>query len=120
MDSLLSIKIGKNFLNLTLHEEDFGFPTELHYFCISHGKRACDVVGGTLKRFAACASLQRPSDKQITTPRELYDWTRDHLPNINTVYVTKKGYTEEEKMLALRFAKSTAVPGTQVSYSPAV
>ena len=28
-----------------------------HFFDRSHGKNACDEVGGTIKRLAACASL---------------------------------------------------------------
>jgi hypothetical protein len=29
------------------HSEDFGVPAELHFFVTSHGKSACDGVGGT-------------------------------------------------------------------------
>jgi hypothetical protein len=42
------------------HNEGLGVPAEWHCFATSHGKNACDGVGGTLKRLSAKASLQRP------------------------------------------------------------
>ncbi len=63
----------KNFLNLTLHEDNFGIPAEWHFFATSYGKIACDSIGGTVKRLAAKTSLQRPYNEQITTPRQLFD-----------------------------------------------
>ena len=58
-------KNKKNFINLVYHEEDFGMPAEWHFFATSHGKGPCDGVGGTVKRLAARASLQRPYDDQL-------------------------------------------------------
>ena len=58
----------KNFINLCYHLEDFGVPAEWHFFATSHGKGPCDGVGGTVKRQAAKASLQRVYTDQITTP----------------------------------------------------
>ncbi len=46
-------------------------PAEWHLSATSHGKGPCDGVGGTVKRLAARASLQRPYEKQILTPRQL-------------------------------------------------
>ena len=36
----------KNLTNLLFHEEDFGLKAEWHFFGTSHGKNACDGVGG--------------------------------------------------------------------------
>ena len=58
-------KNRKNFLNLCYHHTDFGIAAEWHFSATSHGKGACDGVGGTVKRLAARASLQ---SHQITTP----------------------------------------------------
>ena len=55
-------KNRKNFINLCYHEADFGVPAEWHFSATSHGKGACDGVGGSVKRLAARASLQRPYD----------------------------------------------------------
>ena len=51
-------KNRKNFINLCFHEADFGISAEWHFSATSHGKGACDGVGGTVKRLAARASLQ--------------------------------------------------------------
>ena len=61
----------KSFTNLLLHEQDFNLKTEWHFFAISHGKNACDCVGGTIKRLATYASLQRTISNQIETPLKL-------------------------------------------------
>jgi hypothetical protein len=53
------------------HEADFGVLAQWHFLATSHGKGARDGVGGTVKRLAARASLQRPHDQQIMTPRQL-------------------------------------------------
>ena len=66
-------KNRKNFINLCHHEADFGVPAEWHFSATSHGKGACDGVGGTVKRLAARATIrsllyQRPSLAQNSTP----------------------------------------------------
>ena len=58
-------KNRKNFANLAYHEEDYGVPAEWHFFATSHGKGPCDGIGGTVKRLATKASLQRTLDCQI-------------------------------------------------------
>ncbi len=60
-------------MNLCNHEKDFDVKAEWHFSATSHGKGACDGVGGTVKRLAARASLQRPYDEQIITPIELFE-----------------------------------------------
>jgi hypothetical protein len=44
------IQDRKNLLNIACNNEDFGVPAEWHFFVISHGKSACDGVGGTVKK----------------------------------------------------------------------
>ena len=39
---------------------DFEVKCEWHFFATSHGKSACDGIGGVVKRITAKASLQRP------------------------------------------------------------
>ena len=79
-------KNQKNFHNLCLHESDFGIPAEWHYSATSHGKGACDGIGGTVKRLAAHASLQRPYNNQIMTPHQLFDWVYSNLPGVHFGY----------------------------------
>jgi hypothetical protein len=57
--SAAQYKNRRNLLKITYHNKDFGEPAEWHFFATSHGKSACDGVGGTLKRLAAKASLQQ-------------------------------------------------------------
>lgn len=105
-------KNRKNFSNLCHHEEEFGIKAEWHFFATSHGKEACDGIGGTIKRQAARASLQRPIHNQITTPFELFQWAIENLNTITFCYVNKEDYARETMELASRFERARTVPGT--------
>ena len=98
-------------------KDDFGIPAEWHFFATSHGKSACDGIGGTIKRLAAKASLQRPYNDQIMTPRQLFDWAKSNIQNISFAYVTQEEYAAEEKLLEVRFSEAVTVPGTQQFHS---
>ena len=76
-------KNRKKFINLCLHQENFRVSAEWHFYATSHGKGACDGLGGTLKRLAARASLQQPYNDQIMTPRQLYNWAKVSIQNIH-------------------------------------
>jgi hypothetical protein len=102
-----------NFLNLCLHEEDFGMPAEWHFTATSHGKGACDGVGGTVKRLAARASLQRPYGQQIMTPRDLFAWAKESIPSVAFAYTTIADHDAEESYLKDRFLNARAIAGTQ-------
>ena len=65
-----------NFLNLYYHKMDFDVECEWHFFATSHGKSACDGIGGVVKRVTAKASLQRPFENQILTPQDMYKFCR--------------------------------------------
>jgi hypothetical protein len=78
-------KNKKNFANLCCHE--FRLSSEWHFFVSCHEKSACDGIGGTLKRLARLASLQRHSTNQITTPIDLFNWAKDNV-DIKTFYVS--------------------------------
>jgi hypothetical protein len=56
--SAAHFKTRKNFLNLCLHESDFGIKVEWHFYATAHGKGVCNGLGGTVKRLAVKASLQ--------------------------------------------------------------
>ena len=82
-------------------------------FATSHGKGPCDGVGGTVKRLAARASLQRPYDHQIMTPRQLYEWASENISAMAFTYCTTDDYKREEIFLHDRFQQSRTIPGTQ-------
>ena len=102
-----------NFNNTTYHEEDFQMTAEWHCFATAHGKGPCDGLGGTVKRLATKASLQRPFDKQILTARALFEWAQEAIKNINFQYVTYEEYRETEDYLRERLERAVTVQGTR-------
>ncbi|KAG1662138.1 Alsin [Nymphon striatum] len=47
-----------NFINLCCHQKDFGLEAEWNFFATSHGKSACDGIGGTVKRLLTKARIK--------------------------------------------------------------
>ena len=77
-----------NLINLCHHLEDFGIEAEWNFFATSHGKNACDGIGGTVKRYLTKASLMRTVDHQILSPKAVFDYCSEHLSkNIIFFYV---------------------------------
>ena len=110
-------KNRKNFINLCFHEVDFGVPAEWHFSATSHGKGACDGIGGTVKRLAARASLQRPYGQQIMTPRQLFQWASENIPATSFNFCTTEDHKSEEQLLEERFQQSRTIPGTRKLHS---
>ena len=67
-------------------------------------------VHGTVKRLAARASLQRPYDQQIMTPRQLFDWAAEKVPAAFFQYCSLHDYKKEA---VFRFKLACTTPGTQ-------
>lgn len=110
-------KNKKNFVNLCYHNADFGCDAEWHFFATSHGKGPSDGLGGTVKREARRASLQRPLENQITTPKLLFDWCEANLKNCNFKYLSEDDYQKEDLFLKDRFNGLRTIPGTQKYHS---
>ena len=110
-------KNRKNFLNLCYHQNDFGVKAEWHFSATSHGKGACDGLGGTVKRLAARASLQRPYSDQLMTPRQLFDWACSNIPTAYFGYCSNGDYEREKISLEHRFKLSRTIPGTRKLHS---
>ncbi|CAH0547109.1 unnamed protein product [Brassicogethes aeneus] len=115
--SAAQYKNKKNFTNLALHKKDFGLEAEWHYFATSHGKSACDGLGGTVKRLAARASLQRPYEDQIMTPLQLFNWSQDNITGINFKYCNEDQYIAHENILSKRYSNIKTIKGTQKIHS---
>lgn len=105
-------KNRKNFINLCHHYSDFAVEAEWHFSATSHGKGACDGLGGTVNRLAARASLQRPYEQQIMTPLQLYNWACCTLKAKNFSYCTYTEYSQVKDQLETRFDTSRTIPGT--------
>ena len=94
-----------------LHQADFGISAQWHFSATSHGKGACDSLGGIVKRLAARASLQRPTEDQILTLFQLYEWASQTIPSITFAYCTTEEYQREKAHLEIRFQNSRTIPG---------
>ena len=103
----------KNFVNLCMHEEDFGVPCEWHFFATNHGKGPSDGIGGTIKREATKASLQRPYSDQIISPHQLFQFVAANLKGINAEFIDSEERNAEEHLLLNRFATAKTIAGTQ-------
>jgi hypothetical protein len=110
-------KNHKNFINLCYHKNDFGIEAEWHFFATSHGKGPCDGVGGTVKRLAKKASLQRPYEDQIQNPLDLYKFAKTDLPTIYCQYATIDEYSHAKLFLEKRFLESKTIAGTRGLHS---
>lgn len=103
-------KNKSNFLNLVLHEKDFGATAEWHFFATSHGKGACDGIGGSVKRLAYRACLQ---DKPIGNIQQLYEWARGHFKNIYFELVLTEEYNAHKEKLKSRLSAAKTIIGTR-------
>ena len=113
---LLNTRTEKTF-NLCLHKDDFGISAEWHFSATSHRKGVCDGLGGTVKRLAARASLQRPYNDQIMTPCQLVDWASTAVPSVHFGYCSMEDYEREQHNLERRFHQSHTIPGTRKLHS---
>ena len=103
----------KNFLNLCHHERDFQVSCSWTFFATSHGKSPCDGLGGTIKRLAARASLQRPLSDQILTAEQLYEFCLKEVQGISVFFLSKEEIDETRQFLAKRFQNVHTLPGTR-------
>ena len=86
-----------NFKNLCHHEEDFGVLAEWHFFATVHGKSGADGIGGTVKRTAAKASLQRLVKDQILTPIQLYKFVSSKIKGIHFDFATSTDHEASDR-----------------------
>lgn len=104
-------KNKSNFLNVTMHQKDFGMRAEWHFFATSHGKGPCDGVGGSVKRLAARACIQ--GSASIQTANELYEYIKVAMPDTVFDYTDIEEHERHEEELRARFAGARTLPGTQ-------
>ena len=114
MQNYVAVQEQKNFANLCCHDQDFGMLAEWHFFATSHGKGPCDGVGGTVKRLAARASLQRPYKDQILTPHQLFEFGSAAIPTVNFHFTSTsvEDHERESTFLEKRFELKRTIAGT--------
>ena len=102
-----------NFINLLYHEADFGIKAQWNFFATSHGKNACDGIGGTLKRSVSRASLQRPYTDQILTGLDFFNYCQEHIQSIKCYFISTQEVNTVSTTLEPRFSKALTICGTQ-------
>ena len=107
-------KNQKHFANIYFYDQDFHRSANWHFQATTQKKRPCDGAGGALKRLARWASLQMPSNDQISTALKLVNWAKrdSSLKNITVSYKNTEEYNNKNKLLGTRFADCRAIPGT--------
>lgn len=106
-------KNKNNFVNIYYHNNDFGINCEWHFHATAHGKGACDGVGGTVKRMARRASLNRSIDCPINSAIEFYNWAISADTNINFCFVPKEEYNPHKIKLTDRYKCCKTIKGTR-------
>ncbi|KAK3911370.1 Trigger factor [Frankliniella fusca] len=102
------------FLNLCSQEEEFGLKASHSYFATSHGKSQCDADGGSVKRKARKASLQRPLDKQIISAQDLFQFCEENMQEkFIFKFINKSDVQPERELYHQRVAELQTVPGTR-------
>ena len=104
----------KNFINLCHHKDDFGLNAEWIFFATSHGKSPCDGIGGTVKRYVAKRSLQRPLCDQIITYEAMLELCIKEIKGIKFYGISKERMKIVRNILLPRFQSGKTVPGTRI------
>ncbi|KAK3916428.1 23S rRNA (uracil(1939)-C(5))-methyltransferase [Frankliniella fusca] len=112
LQNQLAYKNFKSLKNLCEHQSHFGLEAERHFYATSHGKSACDGVGGTVKREARHACVQSPFQNIIGTTRELYTWCVNNLTETHFAYVYRTDIDKEKAFFEFRVNKCGTLAGT--------
>ena len=105
-----------NYLLMSYHYCDYALYAEWHFFATSHGKNACDGIGGTIKQMAAYASLQRFVTGQILSPESLFEFANSEIPGIQLFWVPTTEIIKSKHLLEKRFEKSSTLPGSRSNH----
>ena len=89
----------KSLINLMYHEHDFNLKVDLHFFATSQGKSKCNVIGGTITREAANASLWAAVTNQILTLEQLFLWAKENIIGMTMCYITEEDINSHERMI---------------------
>lgn len=101
-----------NFFNLIYFEKGYNVKAEWHFFATSHGKGACDGIGGCIKKKAYRTSLQS-KNTPLTTTKKLYDWAKRFFKKINFSYCSNDEYEKHKESLQSRYSEAKTIKGTR-------
>ena len=103
----------KFFLNLCLHNSDFGVKCEWNFFATSHAKSPCDGIGGSVKRLVTRACLQRPISNQILTAHKMFEFCVDEIKGIDFLFLKNQEIGNIRVNMEERYKRADTVPGTR-------
>lgn len=106
-------KNKKNFHGLCEIKKKHNIEVEWHFFATYHGKSACDAIGGTFKRMATLASLQRIYTNQMLSAEALYTWAQSTNSSIKTILCMKSEHDALAKSIQNKFHNVKTITGTQ-------
>ena len=93
----------------------------MEFFATSHGKGACDGIGGTVKRATYRESLRRTVSDQILTAQNMYAFLSQQLVSaIEFMFVAKEEVAQAAADLTARFAKARTAKGTNSKTIPQI
>ena len=107
----------KSFSNVVYHESDHGVPCIWTFFATSHGKSACDGIGGNIKRCTAKESLRRPAANAILNANDMAEYCKETFPTIIIELVTSGDIESAGAMIEQRVASSSTLNGTRGFHS---
>ena len=79
---------------------------------MSHGKNACDGVGGTLIGLEAHASLQRPFSEQILNIKQLCKFANSEITSVTALFVNLQSV---QKNIPLTAGFQIAAPSKEIT-----
>ena len=98
------------------YKTDFNIRAESHFFATSHGKNARNGVGGTIKRVAAQASLQRRITDQILHHIHLFGFAKNEITVVTSFFVDTSDVEKISLFAQPRFTNSPKFKATQKNY----
>jgi len=106
-------KCCTSFANLCQHESMYGMKASWSFFATSHGKSACDGIGGLVKREAAKESLRRPYRNQILNAQQLFDFcSSSNLSQHVSFFFVPKEKIDKERERETNL-NAVSIPGTR-------
>ena len=102
----------KNFMNVCLHEQEFGLAATWSFFATSHGKGPCDGIGGTVKRLARQESLRRENDP-LNKFEKLLKYCEDEITGVEFFEISADQMNAKRPTINKRFEGGSTIAGTQ-------
>ena len=112
-------KNKKQFSNIPHHHKDFGSKATWLFTATSHGKSACDAIGGNLKGLATTESINKGDYNTILNAAAFMDFVLNYKTsrgeNLKTIplLVTPEEIKETAKKMKPRWDSALPIQGTQ-------